>query len=286
MTMATHTEAKPGSHALVLVHDAKRTPAQRPASIFRLAVPLIYMGMGISLGTLTGVGIAFMTVPARATVSPNDLTSVVSSSANLGADSQIPPAGRGTQRPAGLVRVGVKAGKINSAIGPVRADQAAKGSSASKGEVKENQTLPNQAEPNKAPIVEQSPPSPAAPATKQPGKRDAHPVVAPVNKILANVPDVEPVPLDANQLSAENDAKPSDFYSEGDMTVANYDAAGGTIETSDGRVFVVGQTVSVSNATSWEDYRSSVHYRCGEDGSCTLVRDGAIAPNAKLVQTI
>lgn len=73
------------------------------------------------------------------------------------------------------------------------------------------------------------------------------------------------------------------FYSEGDATVVSYDAAGDTITTDDGRTFVIGATVSVSHALSWQDYRANVHYRCDQSGNCSLVRTGVIALNAKLL---
>jgi hypothetical protein len=73
------------------------------------------------------------------------------------------------------------------------------------------------------------------------------------------------------------------FYSEGDATVVSYNAADGTIQTDDGRTFVIGETVSASNAVSWQDYRSNVHYRCDQNGHCSLVRTGVIALNAKLM---
>jgi hypothetical protein len=77
--------------------------------------------------------------------------------------------------------------------------------------------------------------------------------------------------------------KPLNFYSEGDATVVGYNAADGTIQTDDGRSFVIGDTVSASNAITWQDYRSNVHYRCDQNGNCSLVRTGVIALNAKLL---
>ncbi len=92
-----------------------------------------------------------------------------------------------------------------------------------------------------------------------------------------------PVPPAVNTVSLDSGFKPQVFYSEGDATVASYDAAGDTIQTDDGRTFVVGATVSVSTAASWEDYRANVHYRCDQGGKCTLTRAGVIALNARLI---
>jgi hypothetical protein len=276
--MATHSESQPEGRALVLVHDAKRNGARRPMNVFRLALPMIYAGMGIALGTLTGVAIAFMTVPAGATVAANNSTPNISNTYATGASSPK----TGNEHPASVIRVAEQT-KASSA----RVDPPGPGTTAPQGAAKENEALPSQPAPdNKTPDAEERPASSDEPAVPQPRKRVAHPLTVPARKVLASEPATEPMDLDAAQLSADSDTKSPDFYSEGDLTVADYDAAGGTIETSDGRVFVVGQTVSVSSAASWEDYRSSVHYRCGEDGSCTLMRQGAIAPNARIAQTI
>jgi hypothetical protein len=91
------------------------------------------------------------------------------------------------------------------------------------------------------------------------------------------VPSVEPVSLD-------DEVKPAAiFYSEGDATVVDYDSALDTILTNDGRTFVVGPTVAMSSAASWDDYRSNVHYRCDQGGKCTITRSGVLALNAKQI---
>jgi hypothetical protein len=92
-----------------------------------------------------------------------------------------------------------------------------------------------------------------------------------------------PEQLDGGQQSFNEGPKPSGVYTEGDFTVADYDAKVGTIQSSDGRTFVVGITIAASNASSWGDYRSNVHYRCSQTGSCTLSGPGVVAPNARLI---
>ncbi len=84
-------------------------------------------------------------------------------------------------------------------------------------------------------------------------------------------------------MNLKDEIKYSNFYIEGDLTVVDYDATAGTIETSDGRTFVVGVTVAASNAAPWGEYRSNLHYRCSRNGSCALSRAGAVAPNARLI---
>jgi len=273
-------------HTLDLVHKPKLLGVARPASIFRLALPLVYAGMGVALGTLTGIGMAFMTVPAGATVAANESTPAISADSAQAAITAATFAANQNMRSAVLFRVAAQPSKANTDERNARADQSRTSTASSKSTSKDERVPSHDAAPARTPDAAESPEAPIEPTATQPRKHVAHPLAVPARKVLVSAPEVVPVSLDVDVLSADNDTKSFGFYSEGDLTVADYDAAGGTIQTSDGRVFVVGQTVSVSNATSWEDYRSSVHYRCDGDGSCTLMRHGVIAPNAKLVQTI
>ena len=91
------------------------------------------------------------------------------------------------------------------------------------------------------------------------------------------VPAVEPDSLDEQVASAAN------FYSEGDAAVVDYDATLDTILTDDGKSFVIGPTVVMSSAASWNDYRSSVHYRCDQGGKCTITRYGVVALSARQI---
>ncbi len=113
------------------------------------------------------------------------------------------------------------------------------------------------------------------------------PAVAPLVASAQPQPPAAPssATLPSATLAAGLDGsfKPLTFYSEGDATVMSYDAIGNTITTDDGRTFMIGDTVSTSNAVSWQEYRSNVHYRCDQNGNCSLVRTGVIALNAKLL---
>ncbi len=73
------------------------------------------------------------------------------------------------------------------------------------------------------------------------------------------------------------------FYSEGDFTVADFDASTGTIESYEGRTFVLGTTALATATTSLQDSGSSVHYRCDDNGSCTLFRAGLVMQNVRLM---
>jgi hypothetical protein len=64
---------------------------------------------------------------------------------------------------------------------------------------------------------------------------------------------------------------------QGDATVASYDVATGTIETYEGSSFVLDKTASENGAIPWQDFPFNVHYRCDQDGNCTMVRHGATA---------
>lgn len=72
------------------------------------------------------------------------------------------------------------------------------------------------------------------------------------------------------------------FMIEGDATVADFDATTGLVETHEGKSFSIGNAVSATNVTSWQDYAGHVHYRCDPGGNCTLSRAGVVVPNARL----
>jgi hypothetical protein len=70
------------------------------------------------------------------------------------------------------------------------------------------------------------------------------------------------------------------FSVEGDMNIADYDAATGRIETNDGKSFTVDK--SAGDAMPLQDYSGNVHYRCDQGGSCTLMGNGVSVPNVRL----
>jgi hypothetical protein len=261
----------------------KRAASKRPTTIYRMALPLVYAGMGVALGTLTGLSVAFITVPVDASIVASDSTQAVQASdaqtSTLAATQPV----ENTQ-PAQVVRVAenIKSAGENentpAAATPTSAPEVSKGA-------KEAHSTDGKASLSKAPAAEKTLNLPAVPTEALPRKQVAHPVIIQPRKMLASEPQVLPISIDNEQLAMADDtpAPTSTFYSEGDLTVADYNAAAGTIQTSDGRTFVLGTTVRASSATSWDDYRSTVHYRCDQEGSCTLMRAGAVAPNAKMI---
>jgi hypothetical protein len=62
---------------------------------------------------------------------------------------------------------------------------------------------------------------------------------------------------------------------EGEVTVANYDVASGSVETYEGTHFVLDKTSGADGAIPWQDFPFNVHYRCDGSGNCTMVRGGA-----------
>ncbi len=99
--------------------------------------------------------------------------------------------------------------------------------------------------------------------------------IAPLSPVGASTP-VFPV-------VAETPTKNFLFLSEGDVTVADFDASMGRIETYEGRTFVLGSSAAASAPASLQDSGSSVHYRCDQSGSCTLYRAGLVMQNVRLM---
>ena len=85
------------------------------------------------------------------------------------------------------------------------------------------------------------------------------------------VPAVEPV--DAPKVVA--------FTIQGDATVFNYDVSAGILQTYEGQSFALDKSASASNAATWEDYSGRVHYTCDQAGNCTLFRAGIVILNAR-----
>jgi hypothetical protein len=70
---------------------------------------------------------------------------------------------------------------------------------------------------------------------------------------------------------------------EGDVTVANYDSATGTVETFERQTYVLGSATGASGEIPWQDFPFNIHYRCDGSGSCTLYHGSAFA-GAKLIR--
>lgn len=253
------------------VSAAHQFPAP-PARISLIAIPLIYAGMGVALGTTAGLALAILGAPTGVSAALNNSTPTVSTTSAPVASPGAQPSASENSPPAVVVQV------------------------ADRGDSAAHQPGTDTTQANPAPQPEPSHAlrftlaSRASASAKNPLLRSVHvhkhrkrPITVPAQSELASAPVVVPEQMDGGQRSFDEETKPSTVYTEGDFTVANFDAKVGTIESSDGRTFVVGITIVASNANSWGDYRSNVHYRCSQTGSCTLSGPGVVAPNARLI---
>jgi hypothetical protein len=255
--------------------------------------------IGLSLGTATGISLAIFSTPANASISLNDLNQVhfigneapvsastrsdASTSANTGVSHSVTNQAQQTTPTETLA----SASQPGIGASDETGTRTASGDSSTIARVKtEHSPATENSSPAKIPTVDddEAPIHPAAPAERLPLKRPvAHPVTKPPRVVLAGDSIDESAIVEEAAVSLDGDAKPAVFYSEGDLTIVDFDSAKGTIETIDGKTFVLGLTISSADATGWEDYRSNVHYRCSQDGSCTLTRSGVVAPNARMI---
>lgn len=263
------------------LHEAP-VPQQHRQPVFlldrlsSLVVPFLYATMGASLGTLSGLGIALLSEPAGGQATVTASSSVGSALAHRESTLFASVAAAEISRPAAAAHDSNQpaAEPSDSARSRTRS-----GSSEANHRLKVESSPASQDDGSEAPAVERKP----APRTAPRERRSlTHPFDRTGRPELAGAATATPAEI-YEQLSLDDDANTSAFSSEGDLTVVDYDAKAGTIESSDGRMFVVGTTVSESNATSWDDYRSDVHYRCTSTGRCTLVRPGAVATDAKII---
>jgi hypothetical protein len=253
--------------------------------------------IGVSLGSATGISLAIVSTPADAVITLNDLRQIhfigneapVKASTNSSASVSASPSASSSavqhalpSAPVQTVATASQSATVNNAVG---AAGSASDERSTISAVKMQHLPATQPGPGKIPVVDDNdaPIHPASPIESRPAKPAVHPITKTPRVLLASISDDQSAPSSDGPMSLEGDAKPPTFYSEGDLTIADYDAAKGTIETLDGQTFVLGLTISSTDATGWEDYRSSVHYRCSQDGSCTLTRLGVVAPNARLI---
>lgn len=238
---------------------AASSPKLRPqtaASMPRLLFPLLFGVIGASLGTLTGVGVAFATTSAGS-------AAISSSSVQASASQAVPVTGspvnavqsRVSQAPA-VVPAGLNAQVATS----IRSASSPAGKS-NKSHIKKE-------------LVHYVISTSSAVTAME-----TQPVATP----MAQVQELATTSKLSSSTPATTQADVSHFSVEGDLQVVDYDAQSGTIQTIDGKVFSIGTTQSTSQAASWDDYRSDVHYRCGQNGSCVLSRAGVSALNARVI---
>jgi hypothetical protein len=106
-------------------------------------------------------------------------------------------------------------------------------------------------------------------------------------KTQAPAKDAEAAPADqptALELATAAAAK-GPFYLgiQGDVTVANYNATTGTVQTYEGETYQLATNSASTNSIAWQDYPFNVHYRCDGGGNCMLSH-GGVSAIAKLAR--
>lgn len=263
-------------------------PVSSPFSLSRLMLPFLCVSIGVSAGTATGLTLALLNAPNGVVEASSDSGQATSSSPKPATNMAV------NATPAPNIQPAAVAPRDANSSQP----EAATANSAAKAtDLRASTASPAvKAQPSPAIRIAFSKTPAVKPATFRLAGKEwpvARPMSiadsAPVRHRVASASLAAPTALDPTQAglaptSLEYVAKPAIRYTEGDLTVADYDATTGTVQASDGRTFILGTTVAAGNATSWNDYRSDVHYRCDQNGSCMLMRAGAVAPNARLIQ--
>lgn len=126
----------------------------------------------------------------------------------------------------------------------------------------------------------------STPAKRAPYVPQSSPASGPKATSVATI-DATSLPFDgttALQLAtAAAAAGPFVLCIEGDVTVANYDVASGTVETFERETYVLSSPASDSDSIPWQDFPFNIHYRCDGTGNCTLYHGRAFA-SAKLLR--
>jgi len=233
-------------------------------SLSRFIVPVLCVSLGVSVGSAAGLTLALVNAPNNM-VAASSSDSAQASPVNTSAVTSVAM----NAQPAPMIADPAAAKSVNVSLST--ATPVAKTHASATVQITLNRT-----------------PDAVKPAMFRLAGKEWHvarpiaiSVAQPVRQ--ASAPATAPTALDAAQPSLDAAAKPAALYTEGVLTVADFDATDGTLETNDGRTFVLGTTVATSNATSWDSYHSLVHYRCDQAGSCVLMRAGAVAPNARLI---
>jgi hypothetical protein len=257
--------------------------AYSPFSLSRLALPALCVAIAASVGTATGITLAMDNAPNGVVEASSSSAQASSTRVKAGANLAL------SANAASTVKTTVTAPPATSPSKPV----ADAGHSAPKAADLHHSTASRAVETQSSTAAQaafSNPPDAIRPATFTLDGKEwpvaqliSMPVAEPVRQQGPSAPLTASTALDPVPSSLDKGAKPAIRYTEGVLTVAAYDAITGTIQASDGKTFVLGTTVAAGNATSWDEYRSGVRYRCDQSGSCTLMRAGAVAPNARLI---
>jgi hypothetical protein len=261
--------------------SGSRLPASPPISFRRLILPVLCVTIGVSVGSATGLTLALVNASETSVAaSSNSLPNSLAPSPRVAMNA----APEQTAQPALAVSSTPTTAATNSEVSFAVESRPAISTLATKDAARPTAT------PSKVEVAFNKTPDALKPAVFRLNGKTYH--VAKMAFLTTAAKPQEPQPdaaqttipssLNAAQWSLDAPAS-SDLYTEGVLTVSDYSSSTRTIETSDGKTFVLGTTVAAGNATSWDTYRSDVHYRCDQNGSCVLMRAGVVAPDARLI---
>jgi hypothetical protein len=254
-----------------------------PFSLSRLALPALCVAIAASVGTATGITLAMVNAPNGVVEASSSSVQAGSTRAEAGTNLAV------NANPALNNQPTIVAGPDASPSQPVSGTGHFASKAANPRLSTANPAVKAQPSPEGR-VASNNPPDAVKPATFRLAGKEwpvakliSMPVAELVRHQVASSAVAAPTALDPILSSLDDAAKPASRYIEGDLTIAAYDATTGTVQASDGRTFILGTTVAANNAASWDQYRSGVHYRCDQSGSCLLMRAGAVAPSARLI---
>jgi hypothetical protein len=124
--------------------------------------------------------------------------------------------------------------------------------------------------------------APASPVVDSQDDSNTVVLMAPHHTRAYKLTPAPPAMLAASPVSRFAEAPRIPFVIEGDATVADFDSAGGMIQTDAGKSFLIGTSADTRMAGLWQDYHHNVHYRCDQSGNCTISGAGVVVSNARL----
>jgi hypothetical protein len=86
----------------------------------------------------------------------------------------------------------------------------------------------------------------------------------------------------AKRMAPKAAARLLPFSIEGDDAIVDFDTSRGVIQTRGRKTFLVDKATAAGADPSWQDYPVSIHYRCDQSSSCTLMHSGAGSLRASL----
>jgi hypothetical protein len=94
-----------------------------------------------------------------------------------------------------------------------------------------------------------------------------------------------PSPAEAathKRAAAKAAAKLLPFSIEGDDAIVDFDISHGIIQTRGHKTFLVDKAIAAGADPGWQDFPVSIHYRCDQSSSCTLMHSGTGVLRARM----